>query len=73
MFVLLSKILLLVARSRQGRRMLFLVALGIVRLVRSPPARRAYATAWRTASDPRPRKAAGSAVRSAGRRARRRG
>jgi len=55
-------------RTRRGRRLLLLGATHAVRLARSPQARHAYARAWEIAADPRPRKAARDAVRSAARR-----
>jgi hypothetical protein len=70
-FPLLFKALPLALKTKRGRRLLFLGALHAVRLARSDRARRAYAEAWRIASHPRTRTAAGkagAAVRSAARR-----
>ncbi len=71
-FALLTNLLLFAARSRRGRRLLFVGALSTMRLLRSPLARRAYAAAWAAASDPRPRRATGRVVRSAAGRVKRR-
>jgi hypothetical protein len=70
-FPLFYRSLLYAAHTRRGRRLLLLGAVNAFRLARSAQARRAYAGAWRIASNPRPRKAAGKAVRSAGRRVKR--
>jgi len=58
-------------RTRRGRRLLLLGATHAVRLARSQQARHAYGRAWEIAADPRHRRAASSAVRSAARRVRR--
>jgi hypothetical protein len=70
MFPLLFRSLLFAAHSRRGRRLMFLGARRAAHLARSAQARRAYARAWRIASDPRPRRAAVVAVRSAAARVR---
>ncbi|HUK43957.1 MAG TPA: hypothetical protein VLV28_01555 [Gaiellaceae bacterium] len=71
MFLVLVDALLYVARTKRGRRLLLFGGLGVVRLVRSAQARRAYAEAWRLASHPAPRRAAGKAARNAARRVKR--
>jgi hypothetical protein len=63
---MLFKTILFAARTKRGRRLLFLGALHVVQLAQSPQARRAYAQAAKIASDPRPRAAARTAARAAG-------
>ena len=58
-------------RTRRGRLLLLLGATHAVRLARSPQARHAYGRAWEVAADPRHRRAARNAVRSAARRVKR--
>ena len=73
MFPLLFRSLLFAAHSRRGRRLIVLGARRAAHLARSSQARRAYARAWRIASDPRPRKTAVQVVRSAAARVQSRG
>jgi len=58
-------------KTKRGRRLLLVGAVHAVRLARSPQARHAYVRAWEIAADPRPRRAARRAVRSATRRVKR--
>jgi len=61
----LIKGLLLAAKSKRGRELLFAGALGAVELARSDRARKLGAKAWGAASDPDRRKVAADAVRKA--------
>ena len=54
----LIKGVLLAAKSRLGRELLFAGALGAVEVARSARARRLAAATWKLAADPRPRRAA---------------
>jgi hypothetical protein len=53
--VWLVKILLLTAKTRRGRELLFAAALGAYQVARSERAQKLYANAWSAARDPRPR------------------
>ncbi len=65
MFGIVFDVLLFGLKTKRGRRLLVLGGAGAMRLARSPQARGAYERAWAIAADPRPRAAAGKAVRSA--------
>ena len=71
MFGIVFDVLLFGLKTKRGRRVIVLGALGATRVARSPQARLAYERAWAVAADPRPRAAAGKAVRIAARRVKR--
>jgi hypothetical protein len=64
-FGIVVDVMLFGLKTKRGRRLVVLGGLGAMRLARSPQARRAYERAWAIAAHPRPRAAAGKAVRSA--------
>jgi len=68
----LIKGLLLAAKSKRGRELLFAAALGAYELSRSDEARKLYARARAVARDPRPRDFVRDAARSAAARVQRR-
>jgi hypothetical protein len=70
-FGIVFDVMLFGLKTKRGRRLAVLGGVGAMRLARSPQARQAYERAWAIAADPRPRAAAGKAVRSAARRVKR--
>jgi hypothetical protein len=67
----LLKGLLLAAKSKRGRELLFAGALGAFELARSDRARKLGAKAWGAASDPDRRQAAADGLRKAAKRIKR--
>jgi len=61
----LARALLLALKTKRGRELLFAGAIAAVELAQSERARELYAKAREVATDPRPRQAAGDAVRKA--------
>jgi hypothetical protein len=66
----LVKALLLLMKTKRGRRLLFAGGAGAAEIARGERARRFYARAWDVAADPRPRRGAARLARNAANRIR---
>ena len=61
----LVKALLLLLKTKRGRKLVFAGGIGAAEIARGERARRLYARAWDVAADPRPRQKAARLLRNA--------